>query len=378
MNTSSKKITPEYVERLSKCEIFVFGSNLEGQHMGGAAKTAYEKFGAEWGVGEGHTGRCYAIPTMFGKAEDIQPYAKKFIAYAKSHPKNRFLLTRIGCGVAGFTDIEMAQLFENALYVPNISLPKKWIAVIGAKFSSGKKYSEEEKNIPTVINDETLKNLCQKHLYEIGAGVNSFISNIKIRYVEEDGRFGYKYFGNFFFFGDDFYVWEKDDKYAEDHNQDIVMAVFDDECEGRGYARRVLFAGVMTDFIDCKGNKIYTGDVIKVGNKEGVPIYCYAVGAIIYEEGNGYYCFILDNHLLTLNECVQQQFMMTRVGTVFYQLNTNDFINVNQRTFAFNGWRDTEEDRQRKFLMAKYTPSFYQELWEYETLEILGVDYDWE
>ena len=55
MNTSSKKITPEYVERLSKCEIFVFGSNLEGQHMGGAAKTAYEKFGAEWGVGEGHT-----------------------------------------------------------------------------------------------------------------------------------------------------------------------------------------------------------------------------------------------------------------------------------------------------------------------------------
>lgn len=66
MKKINKRFTPDRVENLSQCEIFVFGSNLQGQHMGGAARMAYEKFGAEWGVGDGPTGRCYAIPTMHG------------------------------------------------------------------------------------------------------------------------------------------------------------------------------------------------------------------------------------------------------------------------------------------------------------------------
>jgi hypothetical protein len=86
MKINRKQFTPDKVERLSNCEIFVFGSNMEGKHMGGAARVAYEMFGAEWGVGDGPTGRCYAIPTMHGGIEDIQPYAEKFIAYAKVHP----------------------------------------------------------------------------------------------------------------------------------------------------------------------------------------------------------------------------------------------------------------------------------------------------
>lgn len=53
MNSRKKQVTPAYVSELSKCEIFVFGSNLEGRHRGGAARTAHEKFGAEWGVGDG-------------------------------------------------------------------------------------------------------------------------------------------------------------------------------------------------------------------------------------------------------------------------------------------------------------------------------------
>jgi hypothetical protein len=68
---------------------------------------------------------------------------------------------------------------------------------------------------------------------------------------------------------------------------------------------------------------------------------------------------------------------MTRVGTVFYQLNPGDFIGVNQRTMNFNGWRDTEEDRLQKVLMAKFTPNYDQELWKYQGLEILGAEYDW-
>lgn len=76
--------TPNKITELSRCEIFVFGSNLKGCHGGGAARVAMEKFGAEWGVGVGPTGRCYAIPTMQGGVETIEPYVNKFLEYAKN------------------------------------------------------------------------------------------------------------------------------------------------------------------------------------------------------------------------------------------------------------------------------------------------------
>lgn len=95
MGHTNKKIISSFITELSGCEIFVFGSNLEGQHHGGAARTAYEKFGAEWGVGDGPTGKCYAIPTMHGGVKCIKPFVDKFLKYAKEHPNNRFLVTRI-------------------------------------------------------------------------------------------------------------------------------------------------------------------------------------------------------------------------------------------------------------------------------------------
>lgn len=376
MNINRKVFTPDRVESLSSCEIFVFGSNLEGQHMGGAARTAYEKFGAEWGVGDGPTGRCYAIPTMHGGLKDIQPYAKKFIAYAKEHPMNRFLLTRVGYGIAGFKDADMAQLFEDALDVPNITYPREWLPSMAIGITLGLKIPRGKETAPLVISDEVLKSLCQRHLYEIGAGIDNYLPDIKVRYVAEDKKFGYAYFGNFFFFGDDFYIWEKDDKFAEDHNQDVVMEVFGDECKGRGYARRVLFAGVQTEFKDCNGGRIYTGDVIKLEENQ-YSIKYLAVGAWTHDGIDNHYCFILDNHFLPLADCNRQRYKMTRIGTVFYQLNTGDFVSVNQRTIGFNGWRDTEEDRQKKALMAKYTPNFDQDFWKYKGLEILGVEFDW-
>ena len=200
--------------------------------------------------------------------------------------------------------------------------------------------------------------------------------NIKVRYVSENKKFAYVYFGDFFFFGDDFYVWEQDDKYSDDHNQDVVEEVFNDECEGRGYARRVIFAGVQTEFKDSNGERIYTGDVIKVEESQNITKEL-AVGALSSEEGIGTYCFILDNHSWSLADCNSQHYRMTRIGTVFYQLDVADFIGVNQRVMNFNGWRDTEEDRHQKVLMAKFTPNYDQELWKYQGLEILGVEYDW-
>lgn len=121
-----KRTTPENITSLAPNEIFVFGSNLSGMHGGGAAWVAYRKFGAIMGQGVGLQGQSYGIPTMQGGVETIRPYVDEFIEFAKSHPELTFLVTRIGCGIAGFDDAEIAPLFEAAHEVDNIVLPPHW------------------------------------------------------------------------------------------------------------------------------------------------------------------------------------------------------------------------------------------------------------
>ena len=122
----SKRITPDYITSLKPNEIFVFGSNLAGMHGGGAARTARLYFGAVLGNGDGPQGQSYAIPTMQGGVETIQPYVDKFVSYAKAHPEQTFLVTPIGCGIAGFTPDDIAPLFEKAVDVENIHLPQSF------------------------------------------------------------------------------------------------------------------------------------------------------------------------------------------------------------------------------------------------------------
>ena len=107
----SNRTTPFNVIRLKPNEVFVFGSNLAGMHGGGAALTAVQRFGAIMGKGVGPQGHSYAIPTMQGGVETIKLYVDQFIAYAKQHPEQTFLVTDIGCGIAGFTAQEIAPLF---------------------------------------------------------------------------------------------------------------------------------------------------------------------------------------------------------------------------------------------------------------------------
>jgi hypothetical protein len=121
-----KRTTPEFITSLQPNEIFVFGSNLRGMHAGGAAYVAYRNFGAIMGQGVGLQGQSYAIPTMQGGVGTIRPYVDEFIAFAKQHPELTFLVTRIGCGIAGFTDDEIAPLFEEAHAAENIVLPPNW------------------------------------------------------------------------------------------------------------------------------------------------------------------------------------------------------------------------------------------------------------
>lgn len=121
-----KRTTPEFITELQPNEIFVFGSNLEGMHGGGAAYIAYRKFGAIMGQGVGLQGQSYGIPTMQGGVETIRPYVDEFIQFAKEHQNLTFLVTRIGCGIAGFTDEEISPLFAEAHDVANIVLPAGW------------------------------------------------------------------------------------------------------------------------------------------------------------------------------------------------------------------------------------------------------------
>ena len=121
-----KRVTPERITELGENEVFVFGSNLAGAHGGGAALLAYRKFDAIWGQGVGLQGQSYGIPTMHGGVDAIKPYVDEFIEFAKTRPDLTFLVTRVGCGIAGFTNEEISPLFAKAHEVENIVLPSGW------------------------------------------------------------------------------------------------------------------------------------------------------------------------------------------------------------------------------------------------------------
>ena len=122
--------TPENITSLEKDEVFVFGSNLAGIHASGAARVARKRFGAIMGQGAGMQGQSYAIPTMQGGVETIKPYVDEFINLAREWDQTTFYVTRIGCGIAGFKDEEIAPLFADALDLYNVRLPKSFVDVI--------------------------------------------------------------------------------------------------------------------------------------------------------------------------------------------------------------------------------------------------------
>lgn len=123
--------TPDYIDCLQPGQVFVFGSNALGYHTGGASGTARKKFGAVWGQAEGLQGQSYAIPVDFGKDvrkdAEVKAAVDRFIAFAKEHTELFFWVTRVGCGIAGYHDDEMAQFFREALGMKNVCLPKSFV-----------------------------------------------------------------------------------------------------------------------------------------------------------------------------------------------------------------------------------------------------------
>lgn len=127
---SRMKFTPEHITALGPDDIFVFGSNLAGHHAGGAARVARQRFGAIEGQGVGMQGQSYAIPTMQGGVDTIKPYVDDFIEVARECDQNTFYVTRIGCGIAGFRDEEIAPLFRDALKLYNVRLPESFVRIL--------------------------------------------------------------------------------------------------------------------------------------------------------------------------------------------------------------------------------------------------------
>lgn len=125
-----KLFTPDNIQSLKPNEIFVFGSNLLGHHRSGAARVAYNNFGAVWGIGSGLQGQSYAIPTMNGDVQTIKIYVEQFLHVAKLLSNLTFYVTRIGCGIAGFKDSEIAPLFRDVLSLDNVILPKTFVDVL--------------------------------------------------------------------------------------------------------------------------------------------------------------------------------------------------------------------------------------------------------
>ena len=172
--TTKFGITLENVTELKTNEVFVFGSNLAGNHLAGAAKLANEKFGAELGIAEGLTGQCYAFPTLTEKLNkreisDLQQSTNALLQFVNENKDKYFIITEVGCGIAGYSHEEIAPLFKAFFPLANVSLPLSFLEIIGIKgykaFDSGmtckgKKYSEN-----TLFEEDVIPIPCKKGMH---------------------------------------------------------------------------------------------------------------------------------------------------------------------------------------------------------------------
>nr|DAQ15217.1 MAG TPA: hypothetical protein [Caudoviricetes sp.] len=133
-----KKFTPENIQELKENQVFVFGSNMNGNHAGGAARLAVEKFGAIMGQAEGLQGQSYAIPTLDKDMEKVTEeelitYLGNLRNFANKHPEKEFLLTAIGTGIAGFDTNYMAYMVLRANLPGNVTIPEEFSKIKGFK-----------------------------------------------------------------------------------------------------------------------------------------------------------------------------------------------------------------------------------------------------
>lgn len=131
------KFTPDKITKLKKNQVFVFGSNEAGIHGAGAAKLAAQKFGAIYGVGYGLQGQSFGIPTkdLFIRTlplDKVEFYVYSFLTEVMEYPDTEFLVTKIGCGLAGYSELQIANLFKNKFIPENVILPESFYNIINS------------------------------------------------------------------------------------------------------------------------------------------------------------------------------------------------------------------------------------------------------
>jgi hypothetical protein len=140
------RYTPEFIDTLKSGEIFVFGSNEAGIHGAGAARIAHQSFGAKLGLGFGGAGQTFALPTKDWNIEVlpldiIKFYVDRFVEYVKRAKSHTFLITKVGCGLAGYTVEDIAPLFKGLHLYPNVVLPKEFCDI----------YEQQDKEVEGMI-----------------------------------------------------------------------------------------------------------------------------------------------------------------------------------------------------------------------------------
>ncbi len=130
-----ERVAPDFIKSLNPNEVLVFGSNVSGQHNGGAAMYALNHFGAIEGQAEGIQGHCYAIPTHGNTFGGLKKAIARFTDYVVMHPRKRFMLTAVGCGEAGYSVEQIAPLFRQAYSFGNVYVPKAFLPYMSKEFT---------------------------------------------------------------------------------------------------------------------------------------------------------------------------------------------------------------------------------------------------
>lgn len=238
------------------------------------------------------------------------------------------------------------------------------------------------KNFPYRL--EHIKQACVDNIQDIVLYPGAFfdlhngepISEICVRYVYDEGKFGYAYMGDFFFLDDCMYVISNDEKFKTFHNDDIPEILNDwygvEWGRNDEYVFRAIFAGVQTPYKDNCGDWIFTGDIVKA-NDYLISGICAFPPLNEDEEciSPAQYGLMCDNHMLSLNVCKK----LERLGTIYFRID-KDETEISLETEI--GGRVQRLGFDEDYLLcARYTPSYHHELWQYKALETLEIEYNW-
>lgn len=243
---------------------------------------------------------------------------------------------------------------------------------------------EHQKNdFRKLMNLESIKEFCNSHLFDIASeGLRLESHYVKVRFIDPYGKFGYTGLGRFFFFDDCMYIMAREQKYESDHNPDILDCCEElDILKFTGYfIVRVIFAGVFTGFYDDKGERIFTGDVVRAkvlinptipsnGGRNRARSFDNEESGSYVQAGVDEICevfsFILDNHSVPLSWATELEI----VGSLFFDLVKGE-TEVNIRGLC-NDFAQSRTDINELMSLIKKSPYFPPVTWEEKAIELL-------